>query len=146
VSGKGAVLGNCPLLQTRSYFEVTVTELSAEGKFCIGVASERKGKILQHSLKKRKDAYAMECTSETVTVGDVIGVTYDLSGLKAALSFYVNGEELPEQTIFGIKGDVYPCVSLKPGVELTANFGATPFKHDQAHRDFDAIIFSRDLI
>lgn len=49
-------------------------------------------------------------------------------------------------TVSGIKGDVYPAVSVSDGAVLQANFGAvTPFKFP-AKDGFDAIILSKDLI
>lgn len=77
-------------------------------------------------------------------VGDVLGISYDLSGIRAVLSFALNGQPL-NANVTDIKGDVYAAVSVDSGAVLQANFGATPFKYSPPD-GFGPIILSKDLI
>jgi hypothetical protein len=77
-------------------------------------------------------------------VGDVISVSYDLSGIRAVLLFALNGVPM-DLKVTDIKGDVYPAVSVSDGAVLQANFGATPYKYPLPD-GFSAIILSKDLI
>jgi hypothetical protein len=77
--------------------------------------------------------------------GDVISLSFDLSGIRAVLSFRLNGAPMDSARVEDIKGDVYPAVSVADGAVLQANFGAMPFKYPPPE-GFSEVILSQSLI
>ena len=77
--------------------------------------------------------------------GDVISLSFDLSGIRAVLSFRLNGSPMDSARVEDIKGDVYPAVSVADGAVLQANFGAMPFKYPPPE-GFSEVILSQSLI
>ena len=93
VSGTGTVLGNSQLLQNRSYWEVHVVALPPASSFCVGVTASPKEDLTQ-PLSARPSSYALSSTHPSflsLHEGDVLGLFYDLSGVKTILGFSVNG-------------------------------------------------------
>jgi len=133
VSGTGAVLANSTLAQDKSYFEIKII---SEGEFCVGIATRE----CDINTQLGKDAFSwvldsdgsilhrnsmLQNTQENFSQGDVIGVAFDQSDLRL-LNFYVNGAELmleKRPAITGIKGEVYPAISVQGAAVLEANFG-----------------------
>jgi hypothetical protein len=132
VSGTGTVLGNSQLLQNRSYFEVHVTALPAGASFCVGLTGNAKDELAA-PLSARPASYCLSSTSPLVfpplQAGDVVGVWYDLSGVKAVLSFSVNGVRQAAWSVAGVKGDVWPAVSVMDGAALRVVFVSAQMKH-----------------
>jgi hypothetical protein len=142
LQGKGTALCNAVLLQTRCYFEIKVLAL---GDFCVGVAAQNKTNLQKH-LRERKDSWFFSSAdNKTLEVGDVIGITYDLSEVRPALTFYLNGTEIPGSQRTDIRGDVVAAASVSDGAHLEANFGQLNFAHPPPS-GFGAIIFSMDII
>jgi len=143
VSGKGTILANAPLLQTRAYWDC---KLITKGEFFLGVA--RKGTHdLDKQLGERKNSWSFHSGpgGGDFKVGDVIGCSYDLSQVKSVLEFYLNGEKLESATIRDVKGDVFPAVSVVQPCMIEANFGQAPWAY-KPPANFDAVIFSRDML
>ena len=104
---------------------MTVLEL---GPFWVGVTRRSKEGLEKH-LGERANSWGMFSgpAGGSFKVGDVISISYDLSGIRAELLFSVNG--VPTGTkVSDVKGDVYPAVSVSDGASLQANFGATGYK------------------
>jgi hypothetical protein len=123
VSGVGSVLANCPIEQTKSYFEVKVVE---NGSFCVGV-STRSENDLHLQLVDRPNTWCLQVSPDDGKTGDVIGIAFDLSEVRYTLTFYRNGVEIPQKKISGIKGEVCAAASVANGALLEANFGQAPF-------------------
>lgn len=142
ISGSGTAYANSPLDQTKAYFELKVIDV---GEFFVGVG-RRNTKDLDKHLGDRENSWALHSgkTCELAEAGDIIGVSYDLSGIRAILTFYKNGEIMEDQTITGIKGEVWPCVSVSGKAMLQANFGQEAFANKPD--GFEGIIFSMDMM
>lgn len=137
-SGGGAVLATGPLVQNKSYHEITVVE---PGTFAVGCA--RRGADLSQPLGATGDSWALRSdmanwhdgkSADNTTdgaaefqAGDVIGVLFDQS-VKPTLTFFRNGNEL-SLPIMGIKGEVSAAVSVGDGAFLRANFGVSSFEY-----------------
>ena len=78
--------------------------------------------------------------------GDIIGVSYDLSGVRAVLKFMLNGKDVPEWKKQNVHGDVYPAFSVTRGAEVEVNFGGNGKVFKYCPRGFEGVIFSMDLI
>ena len=173
VSGTGTCVANAVLIQTRAYWYVNATAdtnlsmsgsslltrslacysssprvfrevtLLEPGRFWIGVTRKSKESLEKH-LGERPNSWGMCGGPAEYKAGDIISVSYDLSGIRAELLFALNG--VPTNLrVSDVKGDVYPAVSVSDGAVLQANFGATPYKYP-AGEGFSAIILSKDLI
>jgi len=142
VSGSGTALANACLIQTRAYWEVTIVE---PGAFWVGVA-RKSNEDLEKQLGERPFSWALYsgAVGNNYKAGDTIGISFDLSGIRAVLSFQHNGRPI-SSPITDVKGDVYPAVSVSDGAVLQANFGATPYKYPIPD-GFEPIILSQDLI
>jgi hypothetical protein len=146
VAGQGVCVANSVLIQTRSHWEMTVAHT---GTFCVGV-TRRSNEGLEGDLAARPNSWCLSSSAlsdgaaRIYQPGDVLSVSYDLSGIRAVLSFSLNGVSIDVECA-GIRGDVYPAVSVGDGAVLQANFGATPFKYAMPE-GFSTIILSKDLI
>ena len=130
VSGMGTVLGNSQLLQNRTYWEVHIDALPPGSSFCIGVTSNPKDDLAS-PLSSRPSSFALSSTHPSILslqAGDVLGLFYDLSGVKTMLGFSINGRREASLTIGGIKGDVYPAISVEGGAVVRAVFDVAQFK------------------
>lgn len=117
--GSGGVLGNAPLVQSKSYFEV---KLQQSGVWGVGLATRNTNLntapggddpeswvfcydgVLRHNKKE------LQGVTKRATEGDVIGVSFD----HIELNFYINGVCL-EAPITGIRGTIYPTVYVDDG-------------------------------
>ncbi|KAB0797524.1 hypothetical protein PPYR_08517 [Photinus pyralis] len=146
VCGAGAALGNAPLVQSKSYFEVKVQQ---GGLWSIGLATRQtdlsltqggmdqfswalcSDNVIRHN---KQDLFRIGASGLVPNVtaisgpvpqeGDVLGVSYDHIQLK----FYVNGEEIEFPTV-NVKGTVYPALYVDDGAILDVifeNFNHTP--------------------
>ena len=70
-----------------AYWEIKIVE---SGPFCIGVAAKRKEE-LDKPLTDRGRTWCMNVLENQFEVGDIIGCSYDMSGVKSMLRFYLNG-------------------------------------------------------
>jgi len=149
VSGVGSVIGNSQLLQNKSYWELTILNISTTGSWCIGVTRDVIS-VLDHSLYDRPDSWCCSSLSAGIIsmANDVIGVFYDLSGVRTVISFSLNGVPQPNLTITNIKGDVYPAVSVAGDCSIRANFGQEPFKYPQIMKEqgFEVPIMVRSVM
>ncbi|CAB0037345.1 unnamed protein product [Trichogramma brassicae] len=147
VCGRGGVLGNAPLIQSKSYFEVKILQ---DGYWSVGIASRstnlescggddseswcldslgevKHNKVQIHKLQK-----------ESFQEGDIIGVSYD----HVELNFYLNGKSL-EVPVIGIKGTTFPALHVDNGAILdliVENFVYTP------PMGFDKIMLEQSLL
>lgn len=146
VSGTGTILGNSQLLQNKTYFEV---QLLTPGTYSIGLTSNPRD-ALDQPLHTRPQSYALSSEQATPPLqpSDTVGVWYDLSGVKAVLSFTRNGVKESGWSVVGVKGDVYPAVSVAAGASLRAVFQAAEFKYGEQAKTagFEAPIRVRSLI
>lgn len=143
----GTVCSNTILEQNRSYYELTVVE--AVGVFCVGVASTKfrdfdsfmtnaTDKKIKNKEVKEQGRLSWGYMVPDAKKGDVIGCTFDLSGIRAVMRFYKNGKRIKGMDVEGIRGDVTPAVSVSDKCVLQVNFGGTQQKHRPAK--FSAII------
>ena len=130
------------LIQTRAYWEITILEA---GTWWIGVA-QRSKEGLEKQLGERPNSWGLfsGVGGQAYKPGDVLSISYDLSGIRAVLLFKLNGVAM-DTKVDGIKGDVFPAVSVADGAVLQANFGAMPYKYPMPE-GFSPIILSKDLI
>ena len=146
VSGTGTILGNSQLLQNKTYFEA---HLTTPATFAIGLTANTRDE-LDKPLHARPQSYAL--SSDRITPppesGDTIGVWYDLSGVKAVLGFSRNGVRENGWSVVGVKGDVYPAVSVADGSVLRLVFKADELKYSQQAKaaGFEAAIRVRSVM
>lgn len=155
--GAGAALGNAPLVQSKSYFEVKIQQ---GGTWSIGLATRQTDLSLtqggcdefswslcsDNNMRHSKQVIARLSSNQSgdevakllPQEGDIIGVSYDHIQLK----FYLNGSELPATTS-GIKGTVYPALYVDDGAILDIileNFNYMP------PSGFDKIMLEQSLL
>ncbi|XKL60964.1 hypothetical protein PGB90_008021 [Kerria lacca] len=117
--GSGGVLGNSPLVQNKSYFEV---KLQQSGIWGVGLATRNTNLnsapggndaeswvfcfdgVLRHNKKE------LQGVTKRATEGDVIGISFN----HIELNFYINGICL-DAPITGIRGTVYPAIYVDDG-------------------------------
>nr|CAI5831824.1 unnamed protein product [Callosobruchus analis] len=142
--GAGAALGNAPLVQSKSYFEVKVQQ---GGSWSVGLATRQTDLSLtqggmdeyswaicdDHTIRHNKeDLYKVKVAkddSDTEGIqklqeSDIIGVAYDHIQLK----FFVNGKEV-DYAVTSVKGTVYPALYVNDGAILDIvldNFNFSP--------------------
>ncbi|KAJ8920733.1 hypothetical protein NQ315_004872 [Exocentrus adspersus] len=131
VCGAGAALGNAPLVQSKSYFEIKIQQ---SGSWSVGLATRQTDlsftqggmdefswtlnhdHIIRHNKQELyKINISNGATSEIQCIqeGDIIGVAFDHIQLK----FFVNGTEI-EHSVSNIKGTVYPALYVDDGAIL----------------------------
>ena len=78
----------------------------------------------------------------------MLGVWYDLSGVKAVLSFSRNGVRESGWSVAGVKGDVYPAVSVGHGAVVRLVFKVDELKYGEQARaaGFEAAIRVRSVM
>ncbi|XP_071052494.1 SPRY domain-containing protein 7 [Onthophagus taurus] len=134
--GAGAALGNAPLVQSKSYFEVKIQQ---GGSWAVGLATRQTDLSLtqggmdefswslcsDNTIRHNKqELYRLgsilngtlangDAVHKTPQEGDVVGVSYDHIQMK----FYLNGNEI-EFPITGVKGTVYPVLYVDDGAIL----------------------------
>ncbi|RZC39922.1 SPRY domain-containing protein 7 [Asbolus verrucosus] len=129
VCGAGAALGNAPLVQSKSYFEVKVQQ---GGAWSIGGMDEFSWSLCSdHIIRYNKqELYKINISNGTsgeiagIQEGDIIGVSFDHIQLK----FYVNGTEI-DYGVTNVKGNVYPALYVDDGAILDIileNFNYSP--------------------
>jgi hypothetical protein len=142
VCGAGAALGNAPLVQSKSYFEVKVQQ---GGSWSIGLSTRQTDLSLtkggmdefswclcsDHIVRHNKqELYKININNGAsgeiagIQEGDVIGVSFDHIQLK----FYVNGTEI-DYGVTNVKGTVYPALYVDDGAILDVileNFNYSP--------------------
>jgi hypothetical protein len=151
ISGQGTVLGEAPLVQGKTYFEVTVKKM---GLFGVGLASRN----VDLSQGMGVDEYSWAFVSDKQLVhnresdavlgdfavddGDVVGCAYD----HTALSFYYNGRKM-EQCYYTVRGRVFPAVCVSQGAILHVNLGQRPFQFPPPpNLGFQGVMFETSLI
>ena len=140
ISGTGIALGSSAIHQSRAYYEVVI---KGEGKFSVGVSQRQKQ--LNGQLGGNKKSWGLQPNAK-FKVEDIIGVAIDLD--TSTLRFFHNGKELEQDSVRGIKGLIYPAVSVSEGAKLECNFSQT-FSHDPLKlglMGFDGIIPARDVL
>ena len=148
--GEGIALANAALHQSRAYWEIKVLD---PGTFCCGVSHRISPDRLVGHLDQNKggkhhwgvrfnDRDAKKHIS--VNPGDTIGVLLDQSEVPI-LHFQVNGKPLQGKSIRGIRGLVFPSVSVSQETRLDANFGPSKFRYP-IPRGFSGVIRAQDVI
>ncbi|KAJ8933727.1 hypothetical protein NQ314_013857 [Rhamnusium bicolor] len=156
VCGAGAALGNAPLVQSKSYFEVKVQQ---SGSWSVGLATRQTDLSLtqggmdefswtlnhDHIIRHNKEElYKINISNgaageiQSIQEGDIIGVAFDHIQLK----FFINGTEI-DHTISNIKGTVYPALYVDDGAILDIildNFNYSP------PSGFDKIMLEQSLL
>eukprot|EP01134_Creolimax_fragrantissima_P000250 CFRG0250T1 len=149
VCGTGGALGNAPLVQDKSYWEIKV---QTEGIWGVGVAlaTEDLNKVpLGQSTKSwvfRNDgyiyhngeSYAQYGDAAKVNEGDVIGCSYD----HVDLFFYINGKRL-DCSAMTVRGQVYPVVYVDGSAILDLRFLRF---WNPPPRGYDQIMFEQSLL
>ncbi|XP_023014091.2 SPRY domain-containing protein 7 [Leptinotarsa decemlineata] len=157
VCGTGAALGNAPLVQSKSYFEVKIQQ---SGSWSIGIATRQTDLSLSlggmdefswvlghdHIIRHNKqELHKINiCNNsdnngmQTIQEGDIIGVAFDHIQLK----FFLNGKEI-EQSISNVKGTVYPALYVDDGAIL--DIILDNFKHSPPS-GFDKIMLEQSLL
>ncbi|XP_050306704.1 SPRY domain-containing protein 7 [Anthonomus grandis grandis] len=156
VCGSGGVLGNAPLVQSKSYFEVKVQQ---GGSWSVGLATRQtdlsltvggmdefswalcSDQIFRHNkqeLHKINMSNEAQESIQNLLEGDVIGVAFDHIQLK----FFVNGKEI-DYSISNVKGTMYPALYVDDGAILDIildNFNHSP------PSGFDKIMLEQSLL
>mmetsp|Transcript_31136 Transcript_31136/g.81611 ORF Transcript_31136/g.81611 Transcript_31136/m.81611 type:complete len:201 (-) Transcript_31136:224-826(-) len=129
VCGSGGAIGNAPLNQNKSYWEV---KLQTSGLWNIGVAARQANlnslplgeTSLEWVLRSDGGLYhkgeRVMSLPDTLVIeeGDIIALSYDHS----QLSFYVNGDLLAGVHFTSVRGSVYPVVGVDQGAILDVAF------------------------
>ncbi|KAL1490326.1 hypothetical protein ABEB36_013041 [Hypothenemus hampei] len=141
VCGAGAVLGNAPLVQSKSYFEVKVQQ---GGLWSVGLATRQtdlslsiggmdefswalcSDQIFRHNEQElhKLSLNDQNQKPQILQEGDIIGVAFDHIQLK----FSINGSEL-DYAITNVKGTTYPALYVDEGAILDVvleNFNYQP--------------------
>jgi hypothetical protein len=133
----GCAVSENLLLQTRSYFEITIV---TQGEIQVGVTADIT-KDLGLPLAQREKTWS--CNVSSYPVGTVIGIAFDLSSVRPTLSFTANGKAIPQATVNRASGEVYP-IFFGRNASFTANFGRQPFRH--VPQGFEGLMCSVDLL
>lgn len=148
--GDGIALANAALHQSRAYWEIKVLD---PGIFCCGVSHRISPERLVGHLDQNKGGkHHWGCrfndpdTKKHIVVnpGDTIGVMLDQSEVPM-LHFQINGKPLQGKSIRGIRGLVFPSVSVSQDARLDANFGPNKFRYP-IPRGFSGVIRAQDVI
>ncbi|XP_014210422.1 SPRY domain-containing protein 7 [Copidosoma floridanum] len=122
ICGRGGVLGNAPLVQSKSYFEVKIQQ---DGIWGIGIATkltnlntavggtDNESWALNSDGVIRHNKQELHKIQSKAQEGDIIGVSYN----HVELNFYLNGKSL-EVPVMGIKGATYPVLYVDDGAIL----------------------------
>ncbi|XP_071950151.1 SPRY domain-containing protein 7-like [Antedon mediterranea] len=147
ICGSGAALGNAPIVQDKSYFEI---KIQSTGVWGIGLATR---KCNLNSLPFGMDTESWVLRSDgsayhngelrhklavEIQEGDIIGVTYD----HVEMNLYWNGNSL-QCPFDGIRGTVYPLIYVDEGAIIDVQF--SEFYH-QPPNGFDKIMFEQSLL
>jgi hypothetical protein len=130
-------------INSKSYWEVTVTSVGAAAYIGIILASQQiKGTEGTNNTLASAGCWSYDNTGKknnnnapgsgtaygsTYTTGDVIGVTYDPS--TTTLTFYKNNVSQGFAYTNVTSGDVYAFVSGISGADFAVNFGQRPFSY-----------------
>mmetsp|Transcript_34036 Transcript_34036/g.42010 ORF Transcript_34036/g.42010 Transcript_34036/m.42010 type:complete len:161 (+) Transcript_34036:374-856(+) len=149
----GTVLANTAILQDRAYWEVVIVR---NGPFYVGVSHRiRKNNpntnySYNDQLVDRNRNWAVKSSAlGNLKTDNTIGIALDNTGIPTII-FYVNGKHVSE--IKGIKGDVYPAVSMETEdaiLEFRFNdndFRFPPQNGNSFGRPFTGIIPARNVI
>eukprot|EP00658_Telonema_sp_P-2_P007005 TRINITY_DN1261_c0_g2_i2.p1 TRINITY_DN1261_c0_g2~~TRINITY_DN1261_c0_g2_i2.p1 ORF type:complete len:185 (+),score=40.63 TRINITY_DN1261_c0_g2_i2:191-745(+) len=117
MSGEGVALGGCCLHQDRAYFEIKIVK--TDGSFQVGVANRRVDK--DKLLGEDPNLSWIFQSHAKLAVGDVIGVAYDQADAPC-INFFHNGKLMENERQVGMKGEVYPAISVTGGAEVKVNF------------------------
>nr|CAG4635103.1 EOG090X0EPP [Alona affinis] len=126
ICGTGGALGNTPIMQDKSYFEV---RLQQSGVWGIGLGSEKADLntvpmgsdsdswVLCSDGALRHNKEEMHRITQLPQEGDTIGISYN----HIELNFYLNGQKL-DCPFTNVKGKVYPAVYVDEGAVLDIFF------------------------
>eukprot|EP00656_Telonema_subtile_P035815 TRINITY_DN3976_c0_g1_i2.p1 TRINITY_DN3976_c0_g1~~TRINITY_DN3976_c0_g1_i2.p1 ORF type:complete len:185 (+),score=21.66 TRINITY_DN3976_c0_g1_i2:173-727(+) len=141
MSGEGTCLGGCCLHQDRAYFEVKIVK--NEGSFQIGVANRRTDK--EKALGEDPNLSWVFQSHPKLAAGDVIGVAYDQADVPC-INFFHNGKLMENERQVGMKGEVYPAISVTGGAEMQVNF-THQFEYPPGNPyEYSGLIQSQSLI
>mmetsp|Transcript_7750 Transcript_7750/g.17973 ORF Transcript_7750/g.17973 Transcript_7750/m.17973 type:complete len:184 (+) Transcript_7750:48-599(+) len=141
VNGKGSALAGASLMQDRAYWEIKVC---GKGPFAFGVARRQVHKL--PSLGYDENSWALRSDQFDLQNGDILGCAFDQGDVPTQLRFYHNGVYLESNTIKGIRGEVYPAVSVEDGASLEAQFdGESGFAYPPP-AGFSGVMASRRLM
>ncbi|CAG9825263.1 unnamed protein product [Phaedon cochleariae] len=157
ICGSGAALGNAPLQQSKSYFEVKIQQ---SGSWAIGLATRQTDLsfaqggmdefswVLSHDhiiRHNKQELYKINTSDNpstgeihSIQEGDIIGVAYDHIQLK----FFVNGTEI-DHPVSNVKGTVYPALYVDDGAIL--DIILDNFNH-QSPSGFEKIMLEQSLL
>eukprot|EP00941_MAST-03F_sp_MAST-3F-sp1_P005700 g5700.t1 len=145
IIGDGTALANAALHQSRAYWEVKVLEA---GDFSIGVSHRLKPEHLNGQLgDNSRHSWGLRVDGNSgllAKTGDIFSVSLDQSEIPV-LHFSLNGVRLENRSIRGIRGLVFPAMSVTNGSRLDANFGPTAFVHEPP-KGFAGIIRAQDIL
>lgn len=152
VTGEGIVLAGTPIAQDRCYWELQVVAIPAGGEICIGVSRVGKRSASKKSASggdggaAKKEAavvadpyaghvgtsassWAISTKEIGAEAGDTIGVLFDQCSGPTHLQIFRQGKKVGKK-VKGIKGGIFPAVSLSGGAKVKANFAvdAVDFK------------------
>uniref|UniRef100_A0A914H6Z2 dolichyl-P-Glc:Glc1Man9GlcNAc2-PP-dolichol alpha-1,3-glucosyltransferase n=1 Tax=Globodera rostochiensis TaxID=31243 RepID=A0A914H6Z2_GLORO len=131
ICGSGGVLGNVPLLQNKSYFQVHIQQ---SGTWAVGLGTRKtelsKTPMLAKVWMLRDDGtivmdeQSVGKVEETIGEGETIGVAFD----HVELSFYKGEVPIWNGTIKSVVGQVfYPCLFVDDNAILDVRFNAAKF-------------------
>jgi hypothetical protein len=152
VTGDGTVLAGTPISQDRCYWELQVVAIPAGGEIRLGVSRKQKkaksaapkvaaaaaGKAegKKKAVAAAADPYAghfgpwsLSTKEIGAEAGDTIGILFDQCSGPTHLQIFRQGKKVGKK-VKGIKGAIYPAVSISGGAKVKANFAvdASDFK------------------
>eukprot|EP00794_Sanderia_malayensis_P010961 gene10961-12122_t len=147
ICGTGAALANAPLMQDKSYFEI---KIQSGGDWALGIAhascnfsklplgSDGTNWVLRSDGSLIHDGIAKDAISTLPAEGEYLGCSFD----HVELNFYLNGKNL-HCPMTGIKGTVYPIVSVDDGCIIDVNFDHFVYEPPPGYQK---IMFEQNLL
>lgn len=144
VSGEGTALASSSVEQERAYWEVRVLK---PGAIRVGVSQLQAKQALASALQAAGPlSWSVDAAVGARAGGggssgggggckedDVVGVAFDQSE-KPVVRFTLNGEPQPAWTLQGVKGTVYPAVSVGDGAICDCCFSSGLFDYTPPDR------------
>eukprot|EP00931_Biecheleriopsis_adriatica_P065293 TRINITY_DN39873_c0_g1_i1.p1 TRINITY_DN39873_c0_g1~~TRINITY_DN39873_c0_g1_i1.p1 ORF type:complete len:204 (-),score=24.98 TRINITY_DN39873_c0_g1_i1:72-683(-) len=133
VQGSGRCYANCIMEQDKVYFEVHIEDAGANTSCSIGCGARPPSDDLSKALGATPQSFGTKFGSggHAVQAGDIIGCTYDQDSSPVTMGFWLNGVELPNAKLTGMKGDQLPALHLE-GCTVNWVFSQPKFKNFEA--------------
>ncbi|XP_065055787.1 SPRY domain-containing protein 7-like [Rhopilema esculentum] len=147
ICGTGAALSNAQIVQDKSYFEV---KIQSSGDWAIGVANvtcnlsklplgeDATSWVLRSDGSLAHNGISHDKITTLPSEGEYLGCSFD----HIELNFFLNGKPL-HCPLTGIKGSVFPIVSVDDGCIIDANFDNFVYEPPAGYQK---IMFEKSLL